>query len=168
MFELLSFIFGGVFRLIPEGMKLYDKGRERQHEKDMLDLQIKADEKRAQLDMQKAELQGNLAMQTKELQALIAATQAQAQTYQKTGNKWLDALLVLAEIASGLVRPVLTYWYCIVAYGAYKASLYYMAVSEGIDWATAVQSLWVANDHMIMVSIIGFWFVDRAIRKQQQ
>lgn len=166
MFELLSFIFGGVFRLIPEGMKLYDKGRERQHEKDMLDLQMRADTARAQLEMQKAELQGNITMNSQELQAIIEATKAQAQTITKTGNKWLDAFIVLAETLSITVRPVLTYWYCVMAYGAYKTASFMLVLESGEEWKAAIQALWTTQDHAIMVSIIGFWFVDRAIRRQ--
>jgi uncharacterized membrane protein YqiK len=92
MLELLGFVLGGLFRLIPEGLKLWDKQKERQHDKDMLDLQMRADEARSKLEMQKAELQGNIAMNQSELQALIEATKAQAGSFQKTGNKWMDAL----------------------------------------------------------------------------
>lgn len=168
MFELLSFLFGGLFRIAPEMMRLWDKGRERQHEKDMLDLQLKADEARAKLEMQKAELAGNIAMNQAELSAIIEATRAQSVRYEKTGNGFLDFLLVVAEVASGLVRPVLTYWYCVAAYGGYKVALYTLAINHGITWSTALTQIWTTNDHAVMVSIIGFWFVDRAIRRQAQ
>ncbi len=44
MFEVLSFIFGGIFRLAPEFLKWMDKKDERKHELAMLDAQMKADE----------------------------------------------------------------------------------------------------------------------------
>jgi hypothetical protein len=31
-------------------------------------------------------------------------------------------------------------------------------------WEDAVKNLWTETDYSVMLSIIGFWFVDRAIR----
>lgn len=165
--EILSFVFGGVFRLLPELFKMIDRNKERQHEREMLDLQIKADQARADADMRKTELQGDVDMNKAELQALIEATKAQAVSFQKTGTPWLDAILVFAEALSALVRPVLSFWYCIGAYGAYKAASFYLVLSASdIKMTDAITQMWTANDHAVMLSIIGFWFVDRAIRKQ--
>lgn len=166
MFEILSFVFGGIFRVIPEVMKLWDKQKERAHERDMFNLQLEADKLRASLAMQTMEKQGEIQQQLAELNALIAATQAQAQPYAKTGNKWLDGLLVFAEMASTLVRPTLTYWYCVVMYGAYKAATFQLVLGAGASPESAVTQLWTPNDHAVMLSIIGFWFVDRAIRRR--
>lgn len=167
MLEILSFIFGGVFRLAPKILETYERQKDREHERLMLDLQMKADEKRAQLAMQTEEKRGEIQQQLAELQALIEATRAQAQPLKKTGNKWLDALLVMAEVASSMVRPTLTYWYCIIAYGAYKIATLYLVLQSGATLANAVTMLWTSNDHAVMFSIIGFWFVDRAIRKRE-
>lgn len=167
MLEIFSFIFGGVFRLVPEVMKIWDKQRERDHEARMLDLQMRADEQRAKLEVQKLEVQGEISQQLSEMNALIAATQVQASKFEKTGNPWLDAWLVFIEGLSATVRPVLTYWYCVVAYGAYKVASYYMIISTGASWEHAITSLWTPQDYGVMVSIIGFWFVDRALRKMR-
>jgi len=166
MFTALSFVFGGLFRLFPEVMKLWDKQKERQHELDMLDRQLKVDEARAKLEMQKVEVEGAISMNKTELEAIVAATKAQAQPFQKTGNRVLDFMLVTAEVASSLVRPVLTYWYCVVAFGAYKAGSYMLLLNSGAEWDQAIVHLWTENDQAVMFSIIGFWFVDRAIRHQ--
>jgi hypothetical protein len=166
MLEILSLVLGGVLRFIPEVMSLVDKQRAREHEKSMFDLQLRADEQRAKLEVQKLEKQGEIANNALEMQALIEATKAQATAFQKTGNKWLDALLVLAETASSFVRPVLTYWYCVLAYGSYKVASYIMLRSSNVSWENAVTLLWTQNDVSVMMSIVGFWFVDRSIRKQ--
>ena len=168
MIEILSFVFGGIFRVIPKIMEIYDKQKEREHERLMLDLQMKADGARAQLEMQKLEVQGNITQQVEELRAIVAATNAQAKPAQRTGNWFLDGLLVFSEIASSLVRPLLTYWYCVAAYGAYKVATYFIVMQSGATWYNAVTMLWTSSDHAVMFSIIGFWFVDRAIRKREQ
>jgi len=165
MFEILSFIFGGVFRLLPEFTRLWDQQKAREHELSMLELNMRLDEQRAKLAMQTAELQGNIQQSIEELRAIVEATKSQAMTSAVTGNKFVDALMAFADFLSKLVRPVLTYWYCIAAYGAYKTASYILIMESGATWQNAVTLLWTPQDHAVMLSIIGFWFVDRAIRK---
>src|SRR5574341_1452779 len=131
MIEILSFIFGGLFRLAPKLMEMREKALDRQHEREMLTLQM------------------------------------QAVQSQKTGNWLIDFLNGLADAMSKSVRPVLTYWYCVAAYGLYKAATLYLILQSGASWANAASLLWTPNDHAVMFSIIGFWFVDRAIRKRE-
>lgn len=145
-------------------MRLWDKKREREHERDMLKLNLEADKARASLEMQKIELQGQVQQNVEELRAMVSALQAQQKPVQLTGNKFLDFLLVIADAASSFVRPVLTYWYCVVAYGAYKTALYVKFYSGVGDWKESVLAIWTKEDHAVMMSIIGFWFVDRALR----
>lgn len=168
MIELLGLVFGGVLRLIPEGMKLWDRQKDRLHEKDMLALQMQADEARAAASRQAAELQGNIQMNSEELKAIIEATRAQATTFTKTGNKWLDAVLVMAEVLSATVRPVLTYWYCVAMYGGYKLAMFILLTDKGFGAANAIMQLWKPEDQAVVMSIISFWFVDRVLRKQNR
>jgi hypothetical protein len=167
MLELLGLVFGGAFRLLPEVARLWEGASQRKHELAMLELQMRADELRAKLEMQKAELQGEIQQQVAELNAMIEALKAQQKPITLTGNKFLDALQVIADTASTFVRPVLTYWYCIAGYGAYKTATYFIILSAGSTWANAITLLWTPQDHAVMMSIIGFWFVDRALRKQR-
>lgn len=165
--ELLGLVFGGAFRLLPELGRLWERANERKHEQKMLELQMKADQLRAELEMQKLETQGKIQQDLAELQALITALQTQGKGFKKTGNKWIDFLLGVAEFMTVSVRPVLTYWYCLIGYGAYKVASYYMILSAGSSWQNAITLLWTPQDHAVMLSIIGFWFVDRALRNQQ-
>lgn len=167
MFETLSFIFGGLFRLAPKLIEMREKEKDREHERLMLDLQMKADEKRAQLTMQAEEKRAETQQQIAELQAMVDAIKVQGQAAKRTGNKLIDFLLGLGDFLSASVRPVLTYWYCVVGYGAYKAATLYLVLQSGASLANAVTVLWTPNDHAVMFSIIGFWFVDRAIRHRE-
>lgn len=164
---MIEFIFGGIFRLFPEIARLWERGRERVHELSVMRLQMELDEKRAQLAMQTAQVNSEMQQQLAELTALIEATKAQSRSFTKTGNKYLDFMLVCAEILSSTVRPVLTYWYCVFAYGAYKAAIYIGLVYGGASWDAAMLAAWTENDMRIVFSLLGFWFVDRALRKQQ-
>lgn len=167
MFEILSFVFGGLFRLAPKLIEYQEKKLDRQHEKDMLGLQLQADEQRSKIEIQKLETQGQIQNQLEELKALVAVNVAQATPKRLSGNRWLDGLLILSEVASSFVRPLLTYWYCVAAYGSYKAASLYMMIAQGTKWSDAVITMWTPNDHAVMFSIIGFWFVDRALRKRE-
>jgi hypothetical protein len=165
MVEIISLALGGLLRFVPEMFKLWDKQRERVHEKEMFDLQLRADEQRAKIEIQKLEKQADIELNKSEMDALIAATKAQSVAFEKTGNRYLDALLVCAEVLSATVRPVLTYWYCVAMYGAYKIATLVLALRAGGDFATTVTVLWTVADAGVMSSIIGFWFVDRSMRK---
>ena len=167
MVEILSFIFGGIFRLAPKVMEMREKALDREHERAMLTLQMQADEKRAQLNMQAEEKRAETQQQLAELQAMLEALKAQGNGFKSTGNKLIDFLLGVVEALNKSVRPVLTYWYCVAGYGAYKIATLYLILSTGASVANAVTLLWTPNDHAVMFSIIGFWFVDRAIRKRE-
>jgi hypothetical protein len=165
--EILSFIFGGIFRLAPKLMEMREKALDREHEQKMFDLQLKADELRSKLEIQKLETQGEIQAQLADIQALIAATKAQAKPLTKTGNGFVDFFLGMVEVANNAVRPLLTYWYCVAAYGSYKVVSLWLLIEQETPWKEAVTNLWTTNDHAVMFSIIGFWFVDRALRKRE-
>jgi hypothetical protein len=37
-------------------------------------------------------------------------------------------------------------------------------LAQDFAWDEAVLQLWTPQDHQVMWSIIGFWFVDRALK----
>lgn len=169
MFEILSFVFGGLFRLAPKLMEMREKALDREHEREMVKLNMELDASRAKLDLQKMEVSSEMQQQLAEIQALIAANQAQtSKVFSPTGNKFIDFMLGFVEAANNAVRPILTYWYCVAAYGMYKSCSLYLLLTQDVPFASAVTQLWTSNDHAVMFSIIGFWFVDRAIRKREQ
>jgi len=158
MLELLSLVFGGALRLVPSILEHLDAKNKRQHEKEMF---------AAQND--RLRLQADLKMQISEQDAIKEASVEQTKrAFVPTGRGWIDWLLAFTDFISATVRPVLTYWFCVAGYGAYKVASYLLMVDQGTDWKNAVTVLWTPIDYQIMLSIIGFWFVDRALRKIQQ
>ena len=160
----LEFLVGGVLRFLPELTKFFTVKKEFEHEERMLDLQIKADELRGKITQQALETKVEYDKSRDEIEAISAAVRDQLSPFAKTGNAIVDMLGGVADILSKFVRPVLTYWYCVAAYGAYKTALYMQLVSNSIEWNDAVIQLWTANDQAVMLSILGFWFTDRALR----
>lgn len=149
--SLLGSVLGGAFRLIPEGMKLFERKDERKHEKEMFQLQLEADKARGKIAIEQADA----ALGGAELQAIIEATKAQAIP---TGIKWVDAM-------SATVRPIVTYL-LLGLYMTHKMAVMTVALNNGTDFLTYAAGMWGAEDMALLSSIMSFWFVDRSLRKK--
>lgn len=154
MIELFGLLAGGVFRLIPEVIKFFTTVKEQKHELAMTSLQLEIDKARSALRIDEVHAGANAAEQGAWASALQDAIKAQGQP---SGVGWADAL-------SAGVRPILTYWHCLVLYTAHKAALMYMAMQAGVSVAAGIANSFTDFDQMIVASIFSFWFVDRALR----
>lgn len=158
MLSILSFVFGGLFRMAPEILKWLDRKDERKHEISMFNLQLEADKQKAQSALAQAHVAADQAIATAELQALIAATQAQAT---ETGIKWVDAI-------NSLMRPIITFWWVIVLETAFLYAGFHAAMVTTDSITQSILMIWGDAEKAIVTSIIGFWFVDRSLRKGWQ
>jgi hypothetical protein len=157
MLTLLGTVFGGLFRLAPEILKFFTAKEDRAHELAMFDKQLEADRLRGAMRMEELREAGQQARDAGELAALIEATRAQGK---KTGIPAIDAI-------NSLVRPVLTFWWCIILYSVALGCEYYALVAlQHVPAVDAVLKLWGEDEKAIVASIISFWFVDRSLRKK--
>jgi hypothetical protein len=154
--ELLGLLAGGIFRLLPEVLKFFTVAKEQKHELAMTELQLKIDTARSQLRIDEVHAGANAAEQATWANALQDAIKAQATP---SGVAWIDGL-------SSSVRPILTYWHCLVLYTSYKLAMGYMAMSAGVGLANTIVQSFTEFDQMLVGSMISFWFVDRSIRRQ--
>lgn len=155
MIELLSLIFGGAFRMLPEILKLFTAKNDQAHELQMTRLQLEIDQARATQQIDLAHAQAAIAADTAEMGAMVEALKAQAVP---SGVPWIDAL-------SSSVRPVITYWWVIGLYTAAKAIGIIVAVQSGATLAQLAPMLVTEFDRTVIGSILAFWFVDRSLRK---
>jgi hypothetical protein len=155
MFELFSLIGGGVLRLAPEVLKLFTAKADQAHELEMTKLQLQIDQARATQQIDLVHAQGAIAADTAEMSAMVEALKAQSTP---SGVAWIDAL-------SSSVRPILTYWWCMLLYTLYKVITVAVAVQGGTTLAALAQLLVTDFDRMVIGSIFSFWFVDRALRR---
>lgn len=146
---LLGSLFGGVFRIIPEAMNLFDKFNERKHEILMLEKTIEADKLRGEMVLSQADLE-------KSYDALIEGVKAQSVI---SGVRWVDGL-------NSFIRPLLTIWWCVVLYTGYLVCAFFSLKEEGLTSVESFSTLWTASEKAIVASIISFWFVDRSLRKK--
>jgi hypothetical protein len=145
---LFGGIFGGLLRLAPEIIKLFDRANERKHELAMLSAEMEFAKVRGEIAMRETEAE----MTGKELDAISKAFAEQSKTAAAAGK-------VVAAI-SALVRPTITYAF-VGAYFIVKFASYLLAVEQGGNWRDVILSLWTQDDVTILFMIISFWFVGR-------
>lgn len=156
LMTLIASLGGGIFRMLPELMKFFTAKDDRKHEKEMFALQLEADKLKAANNLAQTNAESAGAMGLAEITAIIEATKAQAV---QTGIKWVDA-------ASALMRPIITFWWCIVMYTGALIANYFTLIQDGMTNATALLEIWGPDEKAICASIISFWFVDRSLRKK--
>lgn len=155
MFEtILGGVFGGVLRLAPELMKLWDRRDERKHELNMLDRELDFAKTRAEVELRQAD---NALLST-ELGTLGEAFREQSQTAQASG--WF------VSAASALVRPLVTYVF-IALYALVKLAAYGLALAQGGDWAAVLVGMWGTDDMAVLNMILSFWFVGRVYERNR-
>lgn len=152
---LLGSLMGGVFRIVPEVMKLWDAKNEREHELKMLDCEMDFAKIKGEISMREQE---NVLMGS-ELTAMTEAIKEQGQTARAAG-KFVAAL-------SALVRPLVTYWF-VVLYSAVKVATMLVAFSNDGDWKEVLINSWTKDDMALLMMILTFWFVGRVWERTKQ
>lgn len=147
--SLLGGGLGAVMRLLPEVIKLFTLKKDHDQEYRMTELQLKIDKARAQQDIDKVHANQTLEAVRGEMAAYIEAIKGQGKM---TGLKWIDGL-------NQSVRPVLTYWWMIL-FTVYKINV----IWNSTGFEDLMKNLWNAEDAGILSMILGFWFVDRALK----
>lgn len=150
---LLGSIFGGLFRLAPEVLKWLDRKNERQHEYKMFELQTDLEKVRGEYQLENRYVDHSI----QQLDAISEAFKQQGEA-DKRAWKWVASL-------SALVRPMITYWmfglYCVV-----KAIGIWYGIESGGMWYEVVRENWTSDDFSMLMMILTFWFVGRAIEKR--
>lgn len=145
---ILGGLMGGIFRILPEVIKLFDKVSERKHELELLKAEMEFAKIRGEIMMKQAEA----VMTVAELDAMSAAIQEQGQTARAAG-KFVAAL-------SALVRPLVTYWF-VFFYSVVKIIGISLALDQSANWKEVIVSAWTIDDMAILMMILTFWFVGR-------
>jgi hypothetical protein len=152
---LLGTVFGGLFRLAPEVIKVIDRKDERKHELSMFDKQLDADKMKGDQAQHMADTQAEAQIGAAEIQALVEATKAQAA---QTGIKWVDAM-------NSAIRPLLALQWLIFLWPAVILAGFVLAVIGGADPLVALKASFGVDEKAMAASIASFWLVDRSLRK---
>lgn len=155
MIELIGLIGGAVTRLFPTVLDFFKQGRDLKYEVQRLDREIELEKTRGANAQAEIVATAGASVDVSWAQGLVDALRTQTQI---TGDKWLDRINVS-------VRPILTYWWCIVLYTAAKGLLAYSGYEAGMGASELADVLLTEFDRAVVGSIIGFWFVDRSLRR---
>lgn len=154
MLELLGLLGGGIFRLIPTFLDFFKARDDRAHELALLDRQVQLEVQRGVNRQTEIVGMTQQAVDTAWAEGVVEAIKAQGQI---TGDKWLDRINVS-------VRPFLTYWWCIIWYSFSKLMLILAAWQTNTTFVEMSTIVLTDFDRGVVGSIIGFWFMDRALR----
>jgi hypothetical protein len=145
---LLGSLLGGVFRIVPEVMKLWDAKNEREHELKMLGKEMEFAQIKGEIAMREQET----VLMGKELDAMTEALKEQGETARASGQ-FISAI-------SAAVRPLVTYWF-VTLYSIVKLASILMAVDAGAEWKEVLVSSWTEDDMALLMMVLTFWFVGR-------
>lgn len=146
---LFGGLLGGLFRIAPELIKVFDRKNEREHELKML-----------QAEMEFAKIRGEIMMRQADAQMTVAELDAMAQALKEQGETARAAGWFVAAL-SALVRPAVTYW-LVGMYSAVKIVSMQMAVDAGQgSWREVLVASWTRDDMAMLTLVLTFWFVGR-------
>lgn len=167
MIELISLLGGGLLRLFPELIGLWNKKTDNAHELKMMDKQIElqrtkgADDRALVIEQSHAAL--SLGEQTNNAAEVLAMLDAQKSALQgqmqKIGIWWVDAM-------NFLVRPVTTYYFLAFHFIA-KVCMLVVAFQSGNDMWKNISSVYGKEDAAVLLGILSFWFVGRVFDKKK-
>lgn len=163
MIEIFSLLGGGLMRLAPMLLSFFKEGRDLKYELLRMEKEAELERLRAELRKEEIAAVANAAEQGAWAAAVIDALKsAIPPALTDSGSRWLNFF----NIINTSVRSILTYWWCLVLYTAYKVFVILAAVQEHLPAGKMADVLCTEFDKAVVASIIGFWFVDRALRQK--
>lgn len=150
-------VLGGVFRLVPEFLKAYDRKNERQHELSMFDRQCKLEEQRGAQKLAEIGANREAAIDTGVIESFKAAIDQQTEMVKAAGG-WVASL-------SASVRPVMTY-YILALYGAVKTAVIVSYAQSGMTLVEILPMVWGMDDMALLSGVVNYWILDRTLAKR--
>ena len=150
-------VLGGVFRLVPEFLKAYDRKNERQHELSMFDRQCKLEEQRGTQKLAEIGANREAAIDTGVVESFKAAIDQQTEMVKAAGG-WVASL-------SASVRPVMTY-YILALYGAVKTAVIVSYAQSGMTLVEILPMVWGVDDMALLSGVVNYWILDRTLAKR--
>lgn len=154
---VLGSLIGGIFRIVPEVIKYFDKKNDRIHELAMFDKQCELEKTRNQNKLNEIQAERDKAVDVGVLGAFKAAIDQQA-TMAKAAGGWVASL-------NATVRPVMTY-YLLALYGLTKIVCMIIAYQESQEVLQIIKNSWSADDMALLCGVVNYWILDRTLGKR--
>ncbi len=148
---LLGGLLGGLFRLIPEVLKMLDAKNERKHELDMQDKALEFQKLTGTQKLEEIGAKGQVEWNSGYIDALSKAIEGQDKP---SGIKWIDGL-------SKLMRPIITLQWVVLLYPAVIVSQVILMVISGTAAPEAIIKVFGPEEKALVAGILNFWFLGR-------
>lgn len=163
MITIISGIFGGILRLVPEFIKMWNKKEDNKQELALMEKTFQLDKQRAELHITEIKEEGKIAIDDKALSALMESIKGQNEQLGYTGKPVVDWFIALANLMSKLVRPIITIQWVVFLYPTVIFLNAYNFAKTGVPWATAVPLVFGEQEKAICLFILDFWFIGRVL-----
>lgn len=162
MFDILSGgvlggIIGGIFRLVPEALKFFDKKSERAHELAMFTQQCALEAQRGSQKLAEIGAQREAAVDVGVMDAFNAAINQQAAMVKAAGG-WAARL-------SASVRPVVTYWVLFI-WSFVHIWFAWNAWIRGMPPEVVFKVMMSPDFSALLSGTINYWFLDRTLKQR--
>jgi hypothetical protein len=153
MFTLLSGIFGGLLRLMPEVFKFFTAKQEMKHELDMqkcaYDFQVLKGKQETDLMVEKGAAEWNAGAMDAFKTGIEAASKP-------SGVKWVDGW-------NAMMRPLIATQWVVLLYPAVLITTFVVQIDRGADILVAMHSVFGETEKGICAFIIDFFFIGRVL-----
>jgi hypothetical protein len=169
MFTLLSGIFGGLLRLAPELIKMWNKKEDNKQEILVMDKTFQLDKQRADLHITEIKEEGKITLDTAALGALTEAIKGQNEQLAYTGKPFVDFFISVANILNKLIRPIITIQWVVLLYPAVIITSFVLLIQQNVPVVDAMNKVFGETEKGICLFILDFWFIGRvldAVRKR--
>jgi hypothetical protein len=154
---IVGSLLGGIFRLVPEAIKFWDKKNEREHELAMFDKQCELEKVRGSQKLAEIGAQREATVDSGVMDAFNAAINQQTEMVKAAGG-WVASL-------SASVRPVMTY-YLLLLYGVFKTSTMAIGYASGQPVPELLKDAWTVDDMTLLSGVVNYWILDRTLAKR--
>jgi hypothetical protein len=157
MLTILSMIVGFVSSLAPDLLKLFQDGKDKKHELDLLKFQSQMADASHLARMDEIGIDA--------YSKIVTSAHRSQDNMLKNSSKWVVDF-------SASVRPVVTYLF-IIAFIGFKAAAFCAAINpslpwqEPMDYLQAMMFVWGEEETAIFAGIIAYWFGDRSLTKRR-
>ena len=154
---IVGSLLGGIFRLVPEAIKFWDKKNEREHELAMFDKQCELEKVRGSQKLAEIGAQREATVDSGVMDAFNAAINQQTEMVKAAGG-WVASL-------SASVRPVMTY-YLLLLYGVFKTATMAIGYASGQPVPELLKDAWTVDDMTLLSGVVNYWILDRTLAKR--
>jgi hypothetical protein len=175
MITIVSGIFGGILRLVPEFIKMWNKKEDNKQEILVMEKTFQLDKQRAELHITEIKEEGKIALDTVAINALTESIKGQNEQLTYTGKSVVDFFISFANILNKLIRPLITVQWVIALYPSIIIMKFYYTIQsmplprDPIVMLKALEKVFGEPEQAICLFILDFWFIGRvldAVRKR--